>query len=309
MKKQNGISPSRAPFSDFGRAGRRGFVAGAAALCAQSVIAPRAVSAARPEKLDLSALEARHGGRIGFCAESEGSRAQWRAGERFAYLSTFKLFLAASTLGRVGRGLERLDRPVPILESDMVPHAPVTGPAIGATLTVEELCQATVDISENPAANILIREMGGLGPWQDWYRSIGDEVTRVDRYEVDLNSAIPGDPRDTTTPEQAIANLDHVLRGGLLSAEHLSLLERWIVETPTGAGRIKAGVPPGYRVGHKTGTGARSTHNDIGIVWPPSGPSVLIAVYFTGAADALAEETDAVIAEATRIGLRAIGHG
>jgi beta-lactamase class A len=290
-------------------ANRRTVIAGLGAAGILHAAAPSAAWAAPSTALDLTALEARHGGQIGVCAEDGKGRVAWRADERFAYCSTFKLFLATCILERVQRGLETLDRPIPISKSDMVMHAPVTEPAIGSTLTVEQLCKATVELSDNPAANILVRQMGGLGPWQAWYQAIGDNVTRVDRYEVDLNSAIPDDPRDTTTPEQAVTNLETVLRGSLLSLEHLSLLESWLVDTPTGEGRIKAGVPSGYRVGHKTGTGDRGTQNDIGIIWPPTGAPILIAVYFTGALSASPEERDAIVAEATRMSLRALGHG
>ena len=263
----------------------------------------RATGASRA--LDLAALEDRHGGRLGVCAEVGGRRATWRADERFAYCSTFKLFLAACVLGRVQRGEERLDREIPVRQHDMVFHAPVTQAAVGASMTVQALCKATVETSDNPAANILLRELGGLETFQAWYRGIGDEVTRVDRYETALNTALPGDPRDTTTPGQAVANIGKVLLGGMLAPGHLQLLRRWLLDTPSGAGRIKAGVPDGWQAAHKTGTGMRNSYNDIGLAEPPSGPPVAIAVYYTGATDATPEQLDAVIAQATRLALAA----
>lgn len=282
---------------------RRWFLIGAGAALLRAGDAAAASGAG----LDLRALEARHGGRLGLFATQEDRRLGWRSTERFAFCSTFKLFLAAYVMQAVQQGRDRLDRPVPITAADMVAHGPITQPAIGRTLTLEELCKATVEISDNPAANILIREMGGLAAFQQWYRSIGDQITQVDRMETELNSALPGDMRDTTTAEQYVTNLDKVLLGNVLSAVHLRSLERWITQTPTGAGRIKAGVPAGYTVGHKTGTGARGTHNNIGIIWPPSGPPALICVFFTGAQDASAEAIDAVVAEATRHAVSALG--
>ncbi len=279
---------------------RRTFIAGAAAG-AGLALAPLAWGSPRP--LDLAHLEARHGGRLGVCAERGGRRVGWRADERFAYCSTFKLFLAAAVLGRVQQGRERLDRVVAVHERDLVPHAPVTGPAAGSGLSIEQLCRATVETSDNPAANILLRELGGLETFQAWYRGIGDGTTRVDRYETALNSALPGDPRDTTTPGQTVANLGKVLLGGVLALDHLQLLRRWLLDTPTGAGRIRAGVPAGWRVAHKTGTGSRNSYNDIGLAEPPSGPPVAIAVYYTGAADASPEQLDGVVAEAARLAL------
>ncbi len=286
---------------------RRTFMVGAVATSLLPALGASPAAGADPQTLDLTALEARYGGRIGLCAEGSDARVDWRASERFAYCSTFKLFLAACMLERAQKGLERLDRAVPVMAGDMVMHGPITEPAVGSALSIEELCKAAVEVSDNPAANILIREMGGLEVWRTWYRSIGDQVTRVDRYETELNSAIPDDPRDTTTPKQFVKNLDTVLRGTLLSSDNIALLTKWLIGTPTGAGRIKAGVPSGYRVGHKTGTGARNTHNDIGIIWPPSGPPVLMAVYFTGARDASPEQVDAIMAEATRLSLGALG--
>ena len=309
MNEQRDLSPKLGHIAAPLLPHRRTFLAGLGAAGAVQLIAPSAVWAVPSTPLELKALESRHGGRIGVCAQDDSRRVAWRSDERFAYCSTFKLFLAAGTLERVQRGQERLDRAIPILKSDMLEYAPTTEKAIGATLTVEQLCKAAVELSDNPAANILIREMGGLDAWRSWYRAIGDDVTRVDRLETELNTAIPDDPRDTTTPAQSVANLGKVLLGGLLSPALRTLLEGWMVNTPTGARRIKAGVPAGYRVGHKTGTGSRASYNDIGIVWPSKGSPITIAVYFTGARDASPEQIDAVVAEATRASLKALGHG
>jgi len=155
----------------------------------RTVISGLAVASVLPLKgwaqpataLNLAALEARHGGRLGVCAETDAKRVTWRADERFAYCSTFKLFLAACVMERVQRGLDKLDRPIPITRNDMTTHAPVTEPAVGATLTIEQLCKATVEISDNPAANILIREMGGIEMWRAWYQSIGSRPISIPR--------------------------------------------------------------------------------------------------------------------------------
>ncbi|MGH7026482.1 class A beta-lactamase [Brevundimonas sp.] len=259
-------------------------------------------------EVDLRQLEVQHGGRIGLHAMGD-DMVSWRADERFTYCSTFKLFLAAATLERAQNGEERLDRAIPITFADMISHAPVTEPAVGRTLTIRDLCKATVEVSDNPAANILIREMGGLEAWKAWYPSIGDAVTRVDRLEPQLNQT--GDERDTTTPAQTVANLWTVLtkRPGLLNDDHRTMLEQWLFDSPTGLGRIKAGVPAGWRVAHKTGTSGDGLANDIGVIYPPSGEPIRIAVYYAGTADQTDAQREAVIAEATRLALKALGHG
>lgn len=288
------------------RLDRRGLIIGlgAAGLTGCAVASDAWPRADRP--LDLAALEARHGGRVGVSVQTGARRAHWRGDERFLFCSTFKLFLAAAVLERVQRGDERLGRQIPVTADDMVFYAPVTEPAVGGALTVERLCQAMVEVSDNPAANLMIRELGGLDAWRAWYAAIGDTVTRVDRMETALNGR-DGD-KDTTTANQTVANLHHVLLGDRLVSDHRRLLEGWLLASPTGANRIKAGVPAGWRVAHKTGTGGNGPANDIGLLRPPSGDPVRIAIY-ADLPDATPAQRDSVIADATRLALEALGHG
>ncbi|WEK56954.1 MAG: class A beta-lactamase [Candidatus Brevundimonas phytovorans] len=266
-----------------------------------------------PLDLDLSDLEARHGGRLGLAIASAGANAAWRGDERFVYCSTFKMYLAAATLLRVQAGDERLDRAIPITAADMINHAPTTQKAVGSTLTVEQLMQATVELSDNPAANILIREMGGLDALRAFYRGIGDDSTRVDRLEPEMNRA-DGD-KDTITPIQSVQNISRLLVSPEtpLNAASKALLMRWMTATPTGQGRIKAGVPTGWVVAHKTGSGGYGPTNDIGLIQPPqdvkSGAPIVIAVYFHATRESTDAQREAVIAEATRRALKALGHG
>lgn len=272
-------------------------------------------SAAKPavEALDLSLLERVHGGRLGVAImDPSGERVlAWRGEERFLYCSTFKLFLAAATLQRVTAGAEQLDRPIPITVADMTSHAPTTEPAVGSTLTVEQLCQGMVELSDNPAANLLIRAMGGLEAWKAWYPTIGDAVTRVDRLEPQLN--IEDGDKDTTTPVQAAANIARLFTGpdaeAGLSADARALLEGWLKDSPTGADRIKAGVPNGYQVAHKTGTSGRGHANDIGLIWPVAGPPMPIAIYYDAPDAPDGAARDRIIAAATAEALAAVGQG
>lgn len=256
---------------------------------------------------EMQALEARHGGRLGLALSTGGRRFSYRPDERFVYCSTFKMYLAAATLLRVQAGEERLDRAIPVTQADMVNHAPVTEPAIGGTLTIEQLMKGTVEVSDNPAANILIRELGGLDALRAFYRGIGDTDTRVDRLEPEMNR-LDGD-KDTITPVQSVANIHRLLVSSdtPLSAASKTLLMRWLVDTPTGMGRIKAGVPAGWTVAHKTGTGGYGPVNDIGVLYPPSGDPIVMAVYFHATRESTDAQREAVIADATRIALSALG--
>lgn len=272
---------------------------------------PPALSLPRLERLfDLSALEEAYGGRLGVCAigSEPGDLVSWRSDERFVYCSTFKMYLAAATLLRVQAGQERLDRGIPITRADMLNHAPTTEPAIGSTLTIEQLMKGTVELSDNPAANILIREMGGLDALRAFYRSIGDDSTRVDRLEPEMNR-LDGD-KDTITPVQSVHNIERLLVSAdtPLNAASKALLTRWMIDTPTGPGRIKAGVPAGWTVAHKTGTGGYGPTNDIGVLTPPTGAPVVMAVYYHADRSSSSDQNEAVIAKATRIALKALGH-
>ena len=290
---------------------RRMLIGGAGALalagCYPRREGPKAED--EPPPFLLSDLEARHGGRLGVAAMDIGSqrRVSWRGQERFPFCSTFKAFLAAATLQRVQREEERLDRAVRVTRADMIPHAPVTEKAIGRTLTIRELMQAAVEVSDNPAANILIREMGGIAVWRSWWPTFGDTTTLISRLEPDLNTALPDDPRDTCLPDQSIANIRELAFGDRLIPTHDQMIQGWMTASPTGPNRIKAGAPQGWTVAHKTGTGANGTANDIGVAFPLSGAPVILATYFTGATQASDDQRDAVIAEATRRAFKALG--
>jgi beta-lactamase class A len=290
---------------------RRSILGGLGALgligCARSESSAPKPAVVAAEAFDLSAVERANGGRLGFFAHDTGSgrRLVWRGDERFVYCSTFKIYLAAATLMRIQAGDERLDRQVAITRDDMTNHAPVTGPAIGGTLTLEVLMKGAVEVSDNPAANLLLAALGGLEPMRQFYRGLGDTTTRVDRFEPELNF-LDGD-KDTILPMQAAANLERLFIDPAtpLSDESRALLLRWMSDAPRGPDRIKAGVPEAWRVAHKIGTGGYGPTNDIGILYPPAGAPVIIAAFYHAAADD--ERNAAVIAGTTRMALTALG--
>lgn len=264
-------------------------------------------SAPADKPIDLSDLERDNGGRLGLTA-MDFNRVSWRGDERFNYCSTFKLFLAAAMLERIQHDQETLDRAIPITAADMIAHAPVTGTAVGQTLTIEALMKATVEVSDNPAANILIREMGGLDVLRAWYRTIGDTVTTVDRLEPMLN--VRDGDKDTTRPDQTAINLGWMLDTyqPLGFGSKYGPLWDWLINSPTGRGRIKAGAPGGWTVAHKTGTGGRGQTNDIGVIHPPVGEPIRIAVYYDAPSELDEAKREAVIAQATQRALKALGH-
>ena len=295
---------------------RRRVLTGLAALSAvgcspRAESRPAAPAPVSDEVIDLSDLETRNGGRLGFVVQeaATGRKLGWRGDERFVYCSTFKMYLAAATLLRAQAGQERLDRRIPITTADMINHAPVTEPAVGASLTVERLMKGAVEVSDNPAANLLLKAMGGPSAMQTFYRGIGDDSTRSDRFEPEMNR-LDGD-KDTILPIQSVANLRRLFLdpASPLTAASRDLLLQWMTDTPTGQNRLRAGTPAEWRVAHKTGTGGYGPTNDIGLLYPPDGQPVIVAAYYHATGATSDDANAAVIAEATRRALKVLGRG
>lgn len=272
---------------------RRSALFGSIALCAGSAWADA------PNV--LRALEAKSGGRLGVAVldTRNGHAILHRADERFAMCSTFKLLLAAAVLSRIDTQKERADRLVRYNKSDLLPHSPVTEKHVADGMTVWGLCEAVVQPSDNTAANLLLDTIGGPAGWTAFVRSMGDQISRLDRKELELNTAIPGDPRDTTTPSAMLENLRKVLLGDVLSAPARHRLIDAIAGSMTGLHRLRTGLPADWRVADKTGSGPNGTYNDIAIIWPPQRAPLLVCAYLTES-KLTAAESEAVIAEVGR---------
>ncbi len=217
----------------------------------------------------LAALEATHGGRLGVTAVDTGSGRTFgrRAGERFPMCSTYKVLTAAAVLARAEQGQLSLDQPVTYTQADLLTYAPVTRQNIGAgSMTVAALCAAAVGVSDNTAANLLLNLIGGPSGWTRYARSLGDETSRLDRAEPALNTAIPGDPRDTTTPAAMARNLNTLMFGAALTTPSRAQLENWMRDSRITATLLRAGLPRNWHVGDKSGSGDNGTRNDIGII-------------------------------------------
>jgi beta-lactamase class A len=233
---------------------------------------------------ELVKIEQESGGRLGVAVldTATGARALHRADERFPMCSTFKLLAAGAILARVDAGRERLDRRIRFETSDLVEYSPITKDRVGGDgMSIAELCEAAVTVSDNTAANLLLATLDGPAGVAAYARALGDAVTRLDRIEPDLNEAVPGDPRDTTSPAAMLANLHALVLGNALSAPSRAQLSGWLIANKTGDARLRAGLPGDWRVGDKTGSGGRGSTNDVGIAWPPQRAPIVIAVYLT----------------------------
>lgn len=242
------------------------------------------LAAAEAVTAQLDAIEQRSGGRLGVAAldTATGKRIVHRAGERFPMCSTFKILAVGKLLTRVDRGEEHLDRIVPYSKADLVTYSPITEKHVGVGLSLSELCDAALRYSDNTAANLLLNSIGGPPAVTAFARSLGDDTTRLDRWETALNEALPGDPRDTTTPAEMLADLQKIALGTVLSQRSRDLLIGWMLRNTTGDQRVRAGVPQNWKVADKTGSGERGTAGDVAIAWPPHRTPVLMVIYVAG---------------------------
>jgi beta-lactamase class A len=250
----------------------------------------------------IAKIESASGGRLGVAAFDLGRKTQlsYRGDERFPMCSTFKVLASSSILAREP-GL--LATRIRYRKEDLVAWSPVTEQHVADGMTNAELCAAALQYSDNTAGNLLLKQIGGPAGLTAYARSLGDEMFRLDRWETELNSAIPGDPRDTTTPLAMMRTLHQLALGDALPLPQRKMLVGWMLTSTTGAERIRAGVPADWQVADKTGSGAHGTSNTIAVAYPPAKGPIVIAVYFTQSP----KQRSDVVAAAARAVAAALG--
>jgi beta-lactamase class A len=261
--------------------------------------APVRHPAGSPHVPRFAALERRYRARLGVyaLATATGATVAYRADERFAFCSTFKTLAAAAVLHR--NPLSHLDKHVTYTKADVDSISPITEKHITSGMTIRQLCDAAVRYSDGTAGNLLMRDIGGPARLTAYLRGLGDTVSRMDDYEPELNRVRPRDPRDTTTPRAVAADHQKLVLGDAVTADKRALLKDWLVRNVTGAERIRAGLPRGWTVADKTGTGDYGRAHDIAIVWPPHTAPLVVAIMSDRAGYDTRPE-DALIVETTR---------
>ena len=290
---------------------RRMILAGGAAMTLSACAGPWRDGPNIVNNPAISELESKMGGRLGACVldTASGRMTGHRYGELFGMCSTFKLALAGAVLHLADKRRLNPSAELRYTEADMVPHAPVTGPNLAkGAMRIIELAEATQKTSDNVAANLLIRHIGGPAAITAVFRGWGDDVTRLDRYETDLNNVPPGEERDTTTPRAFAQTMAWLLTtDGILSRASRALLIQWMVDTNTGRKRIRAGLPASWVSGDKTGSANSPNYNnktnDVAIFWPPARMPVIVTAYYESDGTYLEtrDQDQAVLADVGRI--------
>jgi beta-lactamase class A len=263
---------------------------------------PTTTSAPAPWVAELQGLEAEFGSRLGVYAVNvtTGKVVSQRADERFGILSVFKGYACGALLKAHPLSTGYFDQRIMFTQADIVANSPVTSTHVADGMTVSELCHAAITKSDNTAGNQLLKLLGGPAKLTEFARSIDDPVTRLDRWETDLNDVARGSEPDTTSPLAIAKAYQSMVLGTVLDQDGKSQLKSWLLANTTGATRIRAGVPKAWVTADKTGTGPYGSMNDVGIVWPNSTTPIVIAIL----SDKPTKDTtgdNALISEAARI--------
>jgi beta-lactamase class A len=264
---------------------RRTVIVGSAALMLSACSAPGRVTSKASPVGELRAIERRANGRLGtyILDTATGTGFGWRENERFAHCSSFKMSLAAMILAQADKGDIDLRETLRWTRDDMLPVSPVTQANLNKGLSVRELAKATLVTSDNTAANVLLRRFGGPARLTRFWRAIGDNVSRLDRFEPELNVTPPGTELDTTTPAAMAATTAALVEGDALTSASRLPLKSWMTEVRTGQDRIRAGFPPDWVAGDKTGTGigpTKHTYVDLAFGGPTARAPVIVVAYF-----------------------------
>lgn len=293
---------------------RRALVAGIASVLAAGCVPGRNQASIMSNPV-FASIEKRIGGRLGIAlVDSEGNLiSSHRGNERFAMCSTFKAPLASALFAANARGDVDMDAKFNLKPEDSVPYMPFVKQRLadGEAVSLRDLAKAAVQTSDNAAANLVLKAIGGPMGFTSFIRSQNDQVTRLDRWEPGLNENVPGDPRDTTTPVAMAWLMHKLLLENVTSGNAQTILQNWMRGSVTGANRIRAGLPKGWPVGNKTGTATGGTaYNDIAIIWPSRseyGASPVILTVYSDRPAASAKKVNDAIADVARAAARLTG--
>jgi beta-lactamase class A len=280
---------------------RRSFIIGGGALAASSLLGAARAFDRGVLRTEIDRIASECGGRLGVSIFDTQTQEPFNhnGDARFPMCSTFKFLAAAAVLKRVDDEKEQLGRLIPVAAGDVVPGSSHIKASVPGGLTMAQLCEAAMIYSDNTAGNLILASLGGPQAIGVLARTLGDTMTRLDRTEPTLNESIPGDPRDTTTPNAMLRSMQTLLIGEILSGASKKQLTQWLIGNKTGDTRLRAGLPAGWRAGDKTGTGDHGSTNDIAIVWPPDRAPVLVTVYLTETS-ATPEQRNTTIADIGR---------
>ena len=243
-------------------------------------------------------LENRHGGHIGIAVMHTSSQSLWdyRGHTRFPLMSTFKTLACAKLLADVDQKKQKMTTETMITRESLVTYSPVTESLTGQTITMEQACEATMSTSDNTAANLVLAGIGGPQQLTDFLRSTGDNITRLDRIEPELNDAHPGDNRDTTTPLAITKTLNQLILEDTLSDASRVKLQKWMMGNKVADNLLRSILPAQWSIADRSGAGDHGSRGITAIIWSSQQQPVIVSIYMTGT-NASFEERNQIIVE------------
>lgn len=290
-------------------AGKPGASTSAAASGTTSGATPAsaATSASPSPSAGFAQLESKYRAQLGLYALDTGTgrSVTFQPDQRFAFCSTVKALAAGELLRRDTDA--QLAQTITYQASDLVDYSPVTSQHVKDGMSLTSVVTAAIEVSDNTALNLMLNQLGGPSALQTALRDLDDTTTNTTRDEPTLNSAVPGDVRDTSTARAMAADLRAYVLGDTLTPQHRTLLTSWLLANTTGATYIRAGVPAGWTVADKTGSGDYGARNDIAVLWPRHGAPIVLAVLTDRSGGKDAASADALIADATKLAIQQLG--
>ncbi|MGV6852018.1 MAG: class A beta-lactamase [bacterium] len=228
-------------------------------------------------------IEKQYNAQVGVAVYDTGNKALWdyNGDTRFPMMSTFKTLACAKLLAAVDQKSLSLATQVKVEQDMLVSYSPVSKQYLGKKMSLNQACTASMLMSDNTAANIIINAIGGPQELNRFLRQIGDNTTRLDRYETDLNQALKDDPRDTTTARAMVKTLDKILYGHVLSDSSKQQLLQWMIDTKITGSLLRSVLPDGYLIADRSGAGGHGSRGITAVVWSSQRPALIISIYLT----------------------------
>jgi len=268
----------------------------AAALALAPGLPAKAAPQATPLYQAVNQIQHQLGGRVGILVRDTGTGQSWsvNADERYPMASTFKALACGALLARLDNAPAMASAKARIEASDLVPYSPVMEKRVGEHVALPDLCAATMTTSDNTAANKVLQALGGPPAVNRFVRSLGDTVTRLDRWEPELNEGTPGDPRDTTSPAAIASVLEKMVLGNALSEQSRQQLTQWMLDNEIAGPLLRSGIPADWRIADRTGSGGHGTRAIIAVMWPPQRAPIVAAIFITATNASVGQRNQAI---------------
>ena len=284
-----------------------------------TVVAQVATAASSPTQLAGSALQAEiertvvgFAGTVGVAVRGveAGDSAQVNGRAHLPMQSVYKFPLALAVLHQVEQGRLQLNQKLLLRPADLLPDtwSPLRQryPGGNVRVSLREVLRYTISESDNNGCDILFRLLGGPAVVQAYVQSLGISDMRIAATEEQMHRQEDVQFTNWATPVAVCRLFENFSRGRYLSAASQAVLWQMLTTGPTGLQRLRAGVPAGTEVAHKTGTsgtnptGLATATNDAGLLTLPNGQQVVVVVFVANSTASEAER-DSIIAAVSRV--------